>query len=371
VHGIFASWRAALLYLLAWLMLGLLLAAMLAVGGAGWGASLVFAVPLVYVYAFATGFSAYYVCRAYPLDRRRPLAIAAGVGMPAACVAALWCAMGAAWNSLLAALAPGEYVPVASQPVLASMFGLGVILYGLTAAVHYLLIESERVRQLETQRLQMKLAAQDAELRMLRAQVDPHFLFNSLNSVSALTSIDPAAARDMTVQLAEFFRLTLSLRADSMVTLARELQLVRHFVAIEQVRFGERLRFEAAIDPAAAGCLLPPLLLQPLVENAIKHGIGQMVDPGLVRIEAARAGSLLRIRVENDVDPDSASAGEAGGNPRGTGLGLPNVRQRLATACGHEASARWARRDHRFIVELALPAITADAPQSITESEGV
>jgi LytS/YehU family sensor histidine kinase len=248
------------------------------------------------------------------------------------------------------------------------MFGLGVILYGLAAAVHYLLIESERVRQLETQRLQMKLTAQDAELRMLRAQVDPHFLFNSLNSISALTSIDPAGARDMTVQLAELFRLTLSLRADSMVTLARELQLVRHFVAIEQVRFGDRMRFEAAIDPAAATCLLPPMLLQPLVENAIKHGIGQMIDAGLVRIEATRAGSLLRIRVENDVDPDSA--GDDTNHARGTGLGLVNVRQRLAAACGHEASARWARRDGRFVVELALPAITADTPQSITESEG-
>lgn len=366
MHGIFANWRATALYLLAWLMLGLLFAAMLAVSGAGWGASAVFAVPLAYLYAYAAGFSAYYVCRAYPLGRRRPLAIAAGVGVTAACVAALWCGMGAAWNSLLAALAPNSYVPVATGPVLAAMFALGLILYGLAAAVNYLSIESERVRQLETQRLQMKLTAQDAELRMLRAQVDPHFLFNSLNSVSALTSLDPAAARAMTVQLAEFFRLTLSLRADRMVTLDRELQLVRHFVAIEQVRFGDRLRFDAAIDPTAGTCLLPPLLLQPLVENAVKHGIGQLVEPGQVRIEAVRAGSILRIRVENDVDPD-ASAGAA----RGTGLGLVNVRQRLAAIHGHEASVHWARRDGRFVVELALPAVTAALPHAATELEGM
>jgi hypothetical protein len=368
VHGVFANWRAALLYLLAWLMLGLLLAAMLAVSGAGWSASLVFAVPLALVYAYATGFSAYYVCRAYPLDRRRPLAIAAGVGMTAACAASLWCAIGAAWNSLLAALAPEGYTPVASAPVLASMFGLGVILYGLAAAVNYLLIESERVRQLETQRLQMKLMAQDAELRMLRAQVDPHFLFNSLNSVSALTSLDPAAARDMTVQLAEFFRHTLGLRADRKVTLEREMQLVRHFVAIEQVRFGDRLRFEADIDPAAGECMLAPMLLQPLVENAIKHGIGQMIAPGLVRIEAARAGSILRIRVENDVDQDGF---DGDGSARGTGLGLVNVRQRLAADHGHEASAHWARRDGRFVVELALPAVTAAEAHTATDMEGI
>jgi LytS/YehU family sensor histidine kinase len=249
------------------------------------------------------------------------------------------------------------------------MFGLGLILYGLAAAVHYLLIESERVRQLETQRLQMKLTAQDAELRMLRAQVDPHFLFNSLNSISALTSLDPAAARAMTVQLAEFFRHTLGLRADRKVTLDQELQLVRHFVAIEQVRYGDRLRFEAAIDPAAAGCLLAPMLLQPLVENAVKHGIGQMIEPGLVRIDAVRTGSILRIRVENDVDPDCADCADGRGPARGTGLGLVNVRQRLAADHGHEASAHWTRRDGRFIVELALPAVTAGTPQPQPEFE--
>jgi LytS/YehU family sensor histidine kinase len=102
------------------------------------------------------------------------------------------------------------------------------------------------------------------------------------------------------------------------------------------------------------------MLLQPLVENAIKHGIGQMIETGLVRIEAARAGSILRIRVENDVDPDSV---DGAGPARGTGLGLVNVRQRLAADHGHEASAHWARRDDRFIVELALPAVTADEPQ--------
>src|SRR5690242_12600425 len=106
-------------------MLGLLFAAMLAVSGAGWGSSIVFAVPLAYWYAYAAGFSAHYVCRAYPLGQRRPLAIAAGVGATAACVAGLWCGMGVVWNSLLAALAPHGYGQVASSPVLASMFGLG------------------------------------------------------------------------------------------------------------------------------------------------------------------------------------------------------------------------------------------------------
>lgn len=353
MHGIFASWRAALLYLLAWLMLGLLLAAMLAVSGAGWTDSILFAVPLALVYAYATGFSAYYVCRAYPLDLRRARAIAAGIGATAACAAGLWCAIGAAWNSLLAALAPHGYVPVASAPVLASMFGIGMILYGLAAAVNYLVIEAERVRQLETQRLQMALMARDAELRMLRAQVDPHFLFNSLNSVSALTSIDPAAAREMTLQLAEFFRRTLGLEARRHIPLRDELDLLRHYLAIEQVRFGERLAWDESIDDAALPCLLPPLILQPLVENAIKHGVARRLDGGRLRLAATRAGSLLRIALENDSGDDEA--------PRpASGRGLANVRARLAAVYAHEASAHWSDGPGTFRVELVLPAQTVE-----------
>jgi LytS/YehU family sensor histidine kinase len=301
------------------------------------------------VYANATAFSAYYVCRAYPIGQKHSAAIVAGVGLTAACAAGLWCGIGTAWASLLGALAPGGAAFDLNAARLATMFAIGVILYGLAAAVNYLLIEAERVRQLETQELQTRLLAQDAELRMLRTQVDPHFLFNSLNSISALTSIDPGAARAMTLRLADFFRHSLGLHADRRVLLSKELALVRHFLAIEQVRFGERLRFEAEVAPEAQACLVPPMLLQPLVENAVKHGIGQMTEPGLVRLCAARAGSLLRISVENDVDPDAVCV-------KGPGVGLENVRKRLAAVYGIDASVHWSREDGRFRVDLALPA---------------
>jgi hypothetical protein len=351
-----SRWYAALLYMLAWLMLGLATAALLAAGGAGWGASLLFAVPLAIVYANATAFSAYYVCRAYPIGVKRPAAIVGGVGATASCAAILWCAIGSAWASLIRALAPAGMAVELDAARLATMFALGVILYGLAAAVNYLLVEAERVRQLETRELETRLMAQDAELRMLRTQVDPHFLFNSLNSISALTSIDPGAARAMTLRLAAFFRHSLGLHAERKVALATEVELVRDFLGIEQVRFGERLRFEAEVDPDAADCLVPPMLLQPLVENAVKHGIGQMIEPGLVRLFAVRAGSLLRISVENDVDPDSVCV-------KGTGTGLENVRKRLAAAYGIEASIHWSREADRFRVELALPLETMHSDQ--------
>jgi LytS/YehU family sensor histidine kinase len=188
---------------------------------------------------------------------------------------------------------------------------------------------------------------------MLRTQIDPHFLFNSLNSISALTSIDPAGARGMTLQLSDFLRRSLGMDAQRKVALIEEIALVRAFLAIEQVRFGPRLRFEDAIGQGAGECLLPPMLLQPLVENAVKHGIGNRLDGGTVRIAAERAGSLLRIRVENDADEDDALQPAAG-----CGIGLANVRQRLLATYAHEASVHWARFGARFRVDIALPVET-------------
>ncbi|HEX9171687.1 MAG TPA: histidine kinase [Telluria sp.] len=362
MQGMFGRRRSAALYLAAWLMLALVLAGMLAgATAAAWGPALLFAVPVTLVYAWGAGFSAYYLCRAHPLGARSALSILVVMGFAAACAAALWTAAAAAWNSLCAALAPGWAGIAFAAPVAATMFGLGVILYGLSVVANYLAIEVDRARQAETREFEMKLLAQDAELRMLRTQVDPHFLFNSLNSISALTSFDPAAAREMTVQLADFFRLSLSFDAHRKVALDTELRLARHFVAIEQVRFGARLGFTEDIAPEAASCLLPPMLLQPLVENAVKHGIGNLVEGGTVRVAALRAGSILRIVVENDADCDDM--------PTRYGIGLANVRQRLVAAYAHQASANWSCGAGKFRVELALPAETAtENPASTVEA---
>ena len=241
--------------------------------------------------------------------------------------------------SLIDAAQPfGDAVPVLSV--------IALMIYLMSVALHYAAMEMETSRRSE-------VLAREAELRALKAQVNPHFLFNSLNSISALTSIDPGAARAMTLRLAGFFRQSLGLHADRKVPLSRELDLVREFLAIEQVRFGERLRFEADVTPEAAACLVPSMLLQPLVENAVKHGIGQMIEPGRIHIHAECTGSLLRIGVENDVDPDTPCV-------KGTGVGLENVRRRLAAAYGIDASTHWGRDGTRFRVELALPALTAN-----------
>ncbi len=348
-QGSFSSRRGAALYALVWTMLGLVFA-VLAVGatGASWIGSLLFAIPATLVYGCAAGFSSYYLCRAYPLSDKHLASILLVFSVSAMLSAALWTAFCVLWNELwqLMGMALGA-------PLKAAIFGLGVMLYGLSAVGNYLAIEFGRARAAERRELESQLMAQEAELRMLRTQIDPHFLFNSLNSISALTSHNPSGAREMTLQLAEFFRHTLGLEAHRKVTLDAEVKLLTHFLAIEKVRFGARLEVQQQIGEGAGACLLPPMILQPLVENAVKHGIGHLPAGGAIRIAARRDGSILRVRVENDVDVDLPPA-------LAKGIGLANVRQRLAAIYGHEASVDWTREDATFRVVLALPFETTE-----------
>jgi hypothetical protein len=348
MQGPFGTRQGTLLYLLAWLTFGAALAWLLAATtGAALDTGLLFVLPLTLVYGVAAGFSSYYLCRAHPLGATAPWRILAVFAIAALCLAGLWTLAAEAWSGVLADAIGWN------RSLAATVFGLGLVTYVLCAIANYLAIAFERARELETRELQAQLAARDAQLRMLRSQVDPHFLFNSLNSISALTSIDPAAAREMTLQLAEFFRRTLGLEAHRRIPLSAELDLVRHYMAIEQVRFGERLAWRYEADDDALACLLPPLVLQPLVENAIKHGIAQRLEGGELRMWAARAGSLLRIRLENEYGDDDRAR-------PGSGLGLANVRERLAAVYAHESAVHVSRADGTFRVELMMPAQTTE-----------
>ncbi|HAT33996.1 MAG TPA: sensor histidine kinase [Janthinobacterium sp.] len=345
---------APALYLLGGAGLGMALGAVIAVGaGAGWSNAMLLAVPLTLVYAVAAGFSAYYLCRAYPLGGRHPAATLGVMGAAALVAGLLWTVLAHFWNTLCL-LPDASWAGVRLTPALSALlFGLGVLLYGLALAVHYLLIEFVRAKTAEQRELESRLMAQEAQLRMLRSQIDPHFLFNSLNSISALTASDPSAARAMTVALADFFRHSLGMEAHTNITLGQEMALVRLFLEIEQVRFGARLAVEESIEAAAAVCLVPPMLIQPLVENAVKHGICGLTGGGTIRIVARRVGSLLRISVSNPVDADLPPPGRHG-------IGLNNVRQRLAGAHGHGASIAWTRGAHSFDVDMSMPAESGD-----------
>jgi len=158
----------------------------------------------------------------------------------------------------------------------------------------------------------------------------------------------------MCLLLGEFLRETLALGSESRITMGRELKLVDRLLAVERIRFGDRLDVDLAADEAAAACLVPPLLLQPLVENAVTHGIAHLLGPGTIRVAASRTPARLSIVVENPCDPE---------RPRGTGtgVGVSNVRARLRALYGSEAFVNSSEAQGVWRMELSFPATTEPA----------
>lgn len=169
-----------------------------------------------------------------------------------------------------------------------------------------------------------------AQLDSLRRQLQPHFLFNALNAVSALIADDPTAAQRMVARLGELLRLALNQGSAAEVPLSRELELARCYLAIEQVRFGDRLHVDVEVEPGTEGALVPGLLLQPLLENAVRHGIARRPGPGRIEVRVRAAGGRLRLQVRDDGE----GLGAAGGGAAGGGLGLANAQARLAGLYG-------------------------------------
>ena len=349
MHPLLGHPRRLAAYLACWVPLGILLA--VAFGrGLDWVTAASYFVPLALAYALVTQ-SAWYVCRIFPL-RRSSASMIAVVLIAADIVAtAIWIGMATAWAGALESLGGGPVPPAlyADQRALLGM--VGALLFFVVAAFFYMLIAFEASKDAERANVELGLLAREAELKALRAQIDPHFIFNSLHSISALTASNPTAARRMCLLLADFLRDTLRLGASGQIPLADELALAERFLAIEQVRLGDRLQIAREADPAAGLCLVPPLLLQPLVENAVNHGIAQLVEGGTIRMAAARNGSTLTITLENPCDPDRQRS-------KGVGLGLELLRNRLANQYG-VADAVFAReQDGRFRVEVRMPAVT-------------
>jgi hypothetical protein len=347
MHPIFGRFERLAAYLTAWLLFGILLGAVFTRLGLTWIAALALLLPLSLIYAFVC-LSAWYVCRATPLKTSSMIRVLTSSASAAAVSAVLWLGLARGWMGVLSSTP--TFAPEAERYAnqLPFLFAIGFLLFLVALAAHYALMAAELTREAERDRLELEVLTREAELRALRAQVDPHFLFNSLNSISALTGSDPAGARRMCLLLADFLRSTLDVSARGRISLGEELALAERFLDIEQVRFGSRLQVERRIDETAASCRVPALILQPLVENAVTHGIATLVEGGVIRLEVWRHDGRLAIAVENPREADVAP-------PKRPGVGLANVQQRLHAAFGKTATFEMRTEPRLFRVQLEVP----------------
>src|SRR3954452_16126305 len=256
MHPILARSARLAIYLALWIAIGALLAVLLAVLiGLRWAPAALLALPIAILYAFVC-LSAWYVSRGMPLAATGAIQIVATALTASSIASAMWvfaARLWADWLSRRGIIPPLQHAAGAYALVSA----LGVLLYLLALSISYLASVFERTRAAERRELQVQVLAREAELRMLRAQIDPHFLFNCLHSISALTGSSPAAARRMCVLLADFLRDSLALGSGSRITLERELGLVSRFLAVERVRYGDRLRDEIIVRDDAGASLVP------------------------------------------------------------------------------------------------------------------
>ena len=193
-------------------------------------------------------------------------------------------------------------------------------------------------------------SVKDAELALLKSQFRPHFVFNSLNSISSLTITKPKNARDMIAKLSEYLRYTMQHDEESLSSWKDELSSVESFLEIEQIRYGERLEFSINGDPKCLEAKIPTLLLQPVVENAIKYGVYESTEPVLIKLDGTCNSEILEITVTNPYDQDAMPE-------KGNGIGLLNLKKRMALLYSRRDLVSIRDDGKRFTVEIKIPQI--------------
>ena len=217
---------------------------------------------------------------------------------------------------------------------LRGMFLWAMIVYTLVATAWAALRSRRRALAAELAMARLERSYAEARLNVLRLQLDPHFLFNALNTISAQLETEPRLARRMIEQLGDLLRRSLEPGSRHEVALHEELAFLDHYLAIQRIRFGDRLAVTLAIAPEAADAIVPSLIMQPLVENAIRHGISQRASGGTVVVRAACVGALLEIRIADD----GAGLPPGWTLERDAGLGLSATRERIPGLGGHAGS---------------------------------
>lgn len=290
----------------------------------------------------------YYICRGLPLQQTPWLMLAGSQILTLIAVVTIWSLVGQGYAVFLDdAFEPSRFIALFDVSQLMNVT-IVIIQYEVIVLIHYLFFAMEKARDLEQAALEQKLLISEAELQTLKATVHPHFLFNSLNTLANIALSSPEQAHRFCLLIADFLRYSVAYSKKSSVTLNDELEHVQNYLGIERERFGDRLQTSFEIDDALRNIIVPPLILFPVVENAIKHGIDTCLEGGTLELVARSRDQMAIIEVSNPVD-------ELGRKLKGTGHGLLSVERRLRNLYGEKALLKTLREKGRFKVQIYIP----------------
>jgi LytS/YehU family sensor histidine kinase len=231
--------------------------------------------------------------------------------------------------------------------VLPGKAGFGALIYILIAVFYYTFFFSNRLKEKSKEEDRLKELVTQTQLNELKSQINPHFLFNSLNSVSYLTIAEPEKAQEMVIKLSSFLRYSLKHKENQLVSLSQEIEHIKLYLEIEKVRFGDKLEAEFNID-ACTDCLIPNMILQPLYENAIKYGVYETTSQVVIHTEARIEDNHLIFSIRNNYDADAVMK-------KGEGIGLLNIRKRLGLVYGNATLLKITNENNIFTVTLKIP----------------
>ncbi len=221
-------------------------------------------------------------------------------------------------------------------------------LYTILVLVYSLIVYSMNLKEKISDEANLKTLVREAEINMLKAQINPHFLFNALNSLSLLTKKEPGKAREMIIKLSDYMRYSLRFGHESTISFKEEMENMERYLEIEKIRFGDKLVYQKEIPPESENFPIPNMILQPLLENAIKHGVYESTEPILIEIKAELKRNKLHITIENNYDPESVPR-------KGAGIGLKNIDSRLRLTYSRTDLLNYRNENGRFKVEMSLP----------------
>lgn len=224
----------------------------------------------------------------------------------------------------------------------------GVFFYSIIVLIYYMIIYYNNQQEQAVREAKLNDIVKQVELDSLRSQINPHFLFNSLNSISSLTITNPEKAQEMIIKLSDFLRFSIRQPENNTTTLQVELENIKRYLDIEQIRFGSKLIKEYDVDEACLNHELPSMILQPLYENAVKHGVYESTEPITITTSCKMNGNFLQIIIRNNFDPTARSR-------KGAGIGLKNIKDRLHLIYGSSELLKTTIEGSVFIAELAIP----------------